>query len=118
MDGIIAREMEQDRAEEQRFIAAGFCERMYMCWKEVFDAKKYCLLSLIVFALLALQIVQLVTPPDVLNEMMSSPQFGQYLKRALFGNATAGVAATPAEAANITVGGESGEGGGNSTVEV
>ena len=98
MDGIFAREMEQDRTEEQRFVAAGFCERVYMCWREVFDAKKYCFLSLLVVILLLLQIVQLVTPPAFLDEMMASPRFGRYLHRFLYDNVTAAVAAA-AEAA-------------------
>ena len=90
-----------------------------MCWREVFDAKKYCFLSLLVVILLLLQIVQLVTPPAFLDEMMASPRFGRYLHRFLYDNVTAAVAA----AGNITVGGgeggESGEGGGgNATVEV
>lgn len=81
MDGIIAREMEMDAKEERRFVAAGFWERAFMCWKECWDAKKYCILNMIVIAVLLVQIVQLaITPPAFVGEIIASSKIDDLTK--------------------------------------
>ena len=64
-------EFEADRLEEEAFRQATPCQKAFLIWKQVFDAKKYCFLSLLVSLILIIQLVAFIDPPDFLVKAAS-----------------------------------------------
>jgi len=66
MIDAIEAEREADRQEEEAFRRADRCQKAFLIWKQVFDAKKYCFLALLVSLVLVIQLVSFFDPPDFL----------------------------------------------------
>jgi hypothetical protein len=71
MDEILNGEMEADRREDAAFQQADKWQRCFLVWRQVFDAKKYCLLAFLVSLILVIQLLALFEPPDFLVKAAS-----------------------------------------------
>lgn len=61
---VFNAEMEMDRQEGEQFRKASCIERTFLFWKQAFDVKKWCLMSLVLFLILAIQIMSLLAQTE------------------------------------------------------
>jgi hypothetical protein len=61
---ILTAEMQRDAEELAQFRAGTRAERAFLCWRQVFDMKKYCALALVLALLVVVQLLQLVEMAD------------------------------------------------------
>jgi hypothetical protein len=57
---VLTLERKMDDGEVAQFRDASLWERVFLCWKQFFDVKKYCFLALVLSLILTIQLVQLV----------------------------------------------------------
>jgi hypothetical protein len=67
MADILAAELKGDGEEMAQFRAGDRVERAFLCWKQVFDMKKYCMLAAVLALLLLVQLLQLVQMSGIAN---------------------------------------------------
>jgi hypothetical protein len=65
-DTVVVQVAEDDAAEATKFETASLGTRLFICLNRSIEAKKLCLLILVVALILVVQLIQLVAPPDFL----------------------------------------------------
>ena len=87
---MMKEELEADAREEQDFRKASKLEKFFFFWRNCFDAKKYCMMSLLLSLILLVQILSLLPLTDLAKTENSDllmtawkKYFGRVLKNCL-----------------------------------
>ena len=64
---VIRSELEQDAQDQARFEASGVMGKAFSCWRQFWDAKKYCCLCFILSLILTIQLIALFPPGELVK---------------------------------------------------